>query len=138
MSYENIWEKRGVYRKYSGRVTGKEILRAVQAVEGDARFESVRYVINDFLDVTEQDISPEDIKIIAAIDNAAALTNPDIRVAVVATMEAIQKMAALYIELSIETPYLCEMFTSLSEGRGWATSKNRTIEGRPRVSLEKT
>lgn len=44
MSYENSWEKRGVYRKYDGRVTGKEIIQAVQEVEGDARFDSVRYV----------------------------------------------------------------------------------------------
>lgn len=33
MSYENIWEEYGVYRKYNGRVTGKEILQAVQEVE---------------------------------------------------------------------------------------------------------
>lgn len=33
MSYENSWEKRGVYRKYDGRVTGKEIIQAVQEVE---------------------------------------------------------------------------------------------------------
>ena len=64
-----------MYRKYNDRVTGKEIRRAIEEVEGDARFELVRYVISDFLDVTEQDVTPRDIEIIAAIDHAAALTN---------------------------------------------------------------
>lgn len=119
MSYENIWEKQGVYRKYNGRVTGKEIRQAVEEVEGDARFESVRYVISDFLDVTEQDISPQDIEIIAAIDKAAAITNPDIKVAVVATSQAIQGMASMYCELSDDIPFPCKLFTNLEEAREW-------------------
>lgn len=67
----------------------------------------------------EQDVSPRDIEILAAIDKAASYSNPDIKVAVVATMEAINVMAALYIELSEDTPYPCEMFTSLEDAREW-------------------
>lgn len=123
MSYENIWEKHGVYRKYNGRVTGKEMRQAVEEVEGDARFESVRYVISDFLDVTEQDISPRDIEIIAAIDKAAAITNPDIKIAVVATTLAIQNMASMYIDLADDIPFVSKMFTSLDEAREWVGYK---------------
>ncbi len=119
MPYENVWEQQGVYRKYRGLVTGKEILKAAEEVEGDSRFDHIRYVINDFLAVTEQRISPKEIRIIAAIDKAAALSNPDIMVAIVATEQAIQEMAALYCDLSIDSPYPTRMFTGLDEAREW-------------------
>lgn len=70
--------------------------------------------------MTEQDISPQDIEIIAAIDKVAAVTNPDIKVAVVATMAAIQDMAPLYCELSENIPFPCKLFTNLDEAREWA------------------
>ncbi len=79
-----------MYRKYRGLVTGKEILKATEEVEGDSRFDQIHYVINDFLEVTEQLISPKEIRITAAIDKAAALYNPDVMVAIVATEQAIQ------------------------------------------------
>lgn len=122
MSYENIWEKDGVYRKYSNCITGKEILQAVQDVHGSAQFDSICYVINDLLDVTEHDISHKEIKTIVAINRAAALTNPNIKVAVVATIPTIQDMVSLYCELMNNTPFSCEEFTKLEDARKWATT----------------
>ena len=119
MPYENIWEELGVYRRYNGCVTGKEMREAVEEVEGHVRFDFIRYVINDFLDVTEQDIAPQDIEIIAAIDRAASRSNPDIRIAVIATEQAILDMATFYSELSYDSPYQTRMFSTLSEVREW-------------------
>lgn len=100
MSYENIWEKGGVYRKYSNHVTGEEVFQAVQDVYGHAQFDSIHYVINDFLDVTNHDeVSHKDLKSLAAIDKAAAISNPNIKIAIVATLSTIQKMASTYGEL---------------------------------------
>lgn len=119
MSYENIWEKHGVYRKYNNCVTGKEILQAVQDVESDNRFDLICYVINDYLDVTEVDVSFEKIKIIAAIDDAAALTNPNIKVAQVTTNSAIEDLAQFYSERPGNNRYHSKLFTSLDEAREW-------------------
>lgn len=119
MSYKNIWEEHGVYRKYNDKVTGKEIRQAIEEVEGNVRFELVRYVISDFLEVTEQNVTPRDIEIFAAIDKAASITNPDIKVAIVATDEAIQSMASMYINLAIDIPFNCKIFTDLDEAREW-------------------
>ena len=119
MSYENIWEKHGVYRKCSGRVTGKEILQAVQEVESDNRFDLIRYVINDFLDVTEVDVSFEEIKLIAAIDNAAALTNPNIKVAQVTINSGIEDLAKFYSDRPGNNRYPSKLFLSLDEAREW-------------------
>lgn len=119
MSYENIWEKNGVYRQYCNRITGKEILQAVQDVHGHAQFDSICYVINDLLNVTEHDVSYSEIKTLAAIDKASALTNPNIKIAMVATMSTIQDMASMYGKLINKSPFSCEVFTNLDEAREW-------------------
>ena len=119
MSYENTWEKYGVYRKFGDHITGREVLKAVQEVEGDARFDSVRYVISDFLDVIEQDISPRDVEIIAAIDRVAARSNSKFKVAVVATLPSIRELAALYTELSHDAPFPSRLFDRIDEAREW-------------------
>ena len=121
MSYENIWEKKGVYRKYSHCVTSKEISQAMEDVHGHALFYSIRYVINDYLDVTESDITTADVITLAALDKAAALINPNIKVAIVATEPTIQKLAVLYGDLISHSPYSSEVFTNLDEARIWAT-----------------
>ncbi|MEJ2142238.1 MAG: hypothetical protein P8Y24_07760 [Gammaproteobacteria bacterium] len=119
MSYKNIWEQHGIYRLFSGKLAGKELLESIQQVEADARFDSVRYVINNFLDVTEIDISPKDIKIIAAIDIAAALSNPHIYIAQVATDPQIEKLNELYSSVAGKSPYPTKVFNNLEDARKW-------------------
>lgn len=119
MPYKNIWERDGVYRRYSNSITGKEVLQAVQDVHGHELFDSIRYVINDFLEVTKHDVSLHDIKSLAAIDKAAALTNPNIKIAIVTTMPTIQTLSSLYGELINKSPFTCKIFSCLDEARKW-------------------
>lgn len=119
MPYKNTWEQRGVYRVFSGKITGEEILEAVQKVEADARFDKIKYVINNFLDVTEIDVSPKDIKIIAAIDTAAALSNSDIKIAQLATDPQIAALNVLYSEAAGSSPYPTKVFHTLEDARKW-------------------
>lgn len=121
MSYENIWEEKGVYRKYSHCVTSKELFQAMEDVHSHALFDSVRYVINDLLHVTDHDVTSEDIITLAAIDKAAALTNPNIKIAIVATMPTIKILASLYGDLISSSPYTSEVFTNLDDARNWVT-----------------
>lgn len=119
MPYKNVWESQGVYRKYNGIVTGKEIREAVEDVEADSRFDSIRYVINDFLEVAEQVVSPQDIQIIAAIDKVASQSNPNIQIAIVATEQGIQDMASLYQGFSGDSPFETKIFLIVDDARDW-------------------
>ena len=121
MPFENVWEDNGVYRKYHGRVNAEEILQAMNDVHGHKMFDSIRYVINDFLNVTECDIAASDVLSLAALDRAAALTNPNIKIAMVATETIIQMFANLYGDLIAKSPYTSEVFTDLEEAKIWAT-----------------
>ncbi len=121
MPYNNFWEKNGVYRKYNNYITGTEILQAIEDVHNDIRFDSISYVINDLLNVSKYDISDKDIKTIAVIDSAAALSNENIKVAIVATQTDFEEMYPLYNELASKSSFAHEIFTSLAEARNWVT-----------------
>ncbi|NIX00504.1 MAG: hypothetical protein GWN13_20085, partial [Phycisphaerae bacterium] len=88
--------KQGVYRKVTGSITGAEYISAVEEVSSAPSFETIRYVINDLLEVTEQNLTTDDIEYMAAIDSAASKTNPNIVIAIIATEKQIQALAKLY------------------------------------------
>ncbi len=85
MAYEIIWKPGGVIRRYFGHVTAHELSGSVTKMQGDSRFDDLRYVINDFQGSTGLMVSTSEIDEIAAIEGAAAISNRDIRIAMVAT-----------------------------------------------------
>ncbi len=122
MPYVNEWEEKGVYRKYDGAVTSKEILRAVQEVEADARFDDIRYVISDFLDISDYSFECEDIVLLASIDSAAAISNPDINVAVVMDSPGMMEAVKIYTDSLDRPPYPTQTFATLTEARAWVNA----------------
>jgi hypothetical protein len=129
MAYSIHWEPIGVYRKYRGHVTGDELLASIQLVESDARFDALRYAINDCLDVESFDISDSAIRKIAAIDQAAALSNPNIRVAVVATDQQIHALAQLYA--AQQPTYPTAIFHELDTARLWIREAPVLTQAKP-------
>lgn len=119
MSYENIWENNGVYRKYHNGINGKELLQAAEEVLGHELFDSIRYIINDLLHVTEHNVKTSDIITLASMDRAAADINPDIKIAIVVTIPTIKTLASLYGDLMGHSPYPSKIFSNLEEARIW-------------------
>ncbi len=120
MPYEMLWEARGLHRRYFGRTSDQEIFDSVIATESSARFDELRYILLDFLEVEEVAVSnPAFVKEIAAIDSAAALTNPHIKLAVVTAGPEIRKLAEAYAGQPL-CAYPVEVFSSLAEARDWA------------------
>jgi len=120
VAYENNWERNGVIKIFSGSIDGQQVLDSVISVEEDIRFDSIRYVINDFLKVGDIDISDSDVARIAAIDRAAAITNPNIRIAVVTKDDRMRELARRYGELMKNSPYQTLLFESIDAARAWA------------------
>jgi len=118
MGYRLHWEKRGVIKEYFGKVTGSDIKQSQEDVHSNREFDHLRFVINDFLAVQETDFSDLDIDYIAALDSAAALTNRDIKVAIVATDLGIIEAARNYAESPLNT-YPTKLFTALTDARAW-------------------
>ena len=121
MSYENIWEKSGVYRKYYNGINGKELIQAIEDVLSHKLFNTVNYVINDMLQVTEHDVTTADVITLSKMDREAVLINPSIKVAIVATVPTIKVLASLYGDLMSNTPYPCKIFDNIDDARVWVS-----------------
>ena len=115
MPFTTTWEERGTLTTFSGDVTGQDIIRATTAIHGDARFDSIRYIIGDFME-GRLSITLEEVREIAALDNVAALTNPRVKVAIVSNSETVEVGGALY---KSDSEWETEAFASLDDARRW-------------------
>jgi hypothetical protein len=118
MSFELVWEPRGVVKRYFGRVTSEEVFAAGVQSQGDHRFDQNRYAINDFLDCTEFVIDRKVLDEVAAVAGAAEISNPNIRIAIVATLPAVVAATMEYIGLPLHT-YPTRLFATRAEARAW-------------------
>lgn len=118
MGYELSWESKGLVKRFFGDVTDRQFIDAVIDSESDARFDSLHYVINDFLDVQSFVFTPDDVDYVAAIDKAAAVSNPHIRIAVVTRNPEIIDLSRQYAESPMNV-YPTRIFATLAEARAW-------------------
>ncbi len=119
MGFAVVWEQpSGLIKRHFGHVTGRDVLEANRMAEEDFRFDSLRYVINDFSECTQISVSPIEIEEISAVDRAAALTNPNIRLAIVATHPDVVAASTAYANDPL-TPFATRVFGSINAARSW-------------------
>jgi hypothetical protein len=118
MCYELIWEPRGVVKRYFNQVTDEDLLKSVVEVGADARFDDLRYVINDFSACDAITATFDGIENIAVIDRGAAFSNPRIRIAVVAIQKEAIALAEAYANFPLKA-YPMRIFATLPAAREW-------------------
>lgn len=119
VGYEITWEPpSGVIKRHFGLVTGSDLLAAATTTQGNVRFKALRYVINDFSDCTELDVAPVALEEVAAIEQYAALTNPDIHVAIVAPQPNVVAIANTFVNDPFNA-YTTRIFNDMTEARSW-------------------
>jgi hypothetical protein len=121
LGYELHWEDRGVVKRYFGHVSSEELLAPVVATEADERFDTLRFVINDFLEAKSVAFTQGDIDAIAAHDMGAAATNPHIKVAVVAAQPEVIDLVQRYMQAAAQA-YPTSIFSSMTEARAWVAA----------------
>lgn len=120
MGYSIEWEVTGVVKRYFGEVTAAEVFESVVVVESDARFDQLHYVINDFLDVQGMAVTEQDIEAIAVQDLGAALTNPNIKIAMVAHQSEVIAMVQRYRQAAGGV-FPTKIFSTAAAARAWFT-----------------
>ncbi len=130
MPYELIWEDKGVCRRYFGHTDSVELARSVLEVEHDARFDQLRYVLNDMLASEGVSITEDALAEISAVDGAAELSNPNIRIALVADKPALRTVGEAYIAAGLNS-YPTRMFFTLKDARAWL-AEELELKPRPR------
>lgn len=118
MGYSLEWECSGVVKRYHGQVNAAELVEPVVSTQSDARFDQLRYVINDFLGVQGMACTQDDIDVIAAHDMGAAVTNPNIRIAMVTCQPDVIALIQRYLQATGEV-YPTRIFPTLAEARAW-------------------
>ena len=118
MPYKNLREQSGVVQKFTGRLSAEEYLASVVEIVNDTNFELIRYVIADFSEVTETDLSKKEVTQVAALSKGAMFTNNGIKIAVVVIDPTLMDLAKAYKSERLAS-YPTEIFSTVEQARKW-------------------
>lgn len=118
MSVEIIWEPRGVWRKFSGRLTAEEFIKSIEVVHNDWRFDDLCYSLNDFLAVDDIEIVDSAVKTAAVRAVGASMSNTRLMMAVVTRDPRIISLASVFLT-PLYKSYPIRFFNSIDEARQW-------------------
>lgn len=125
MPHSTTWDRNGVSWKYWGVVSGEELLESNQEIYGDPRFDEMLYQVVDLSEVERFDVDEEDMMIVAANDKAAARSNPNVRIAIVASDATILQLSRIYGAATAAT-WKQRVFESVAEAQSWARAHRRS------------
>lgn len=118
MPYSLIWEPLGVYKKFTGHVTGVELVRSVNEVANGLRFAQAHYEVSDYLDAQATDFSQDALNEVRAVRIGSFSRNPKIRVAIVTWDAAMQKriFSTLAAQLTLQQ---IKIFSAVADANTW-------------------
>ena len=123
MSYELIWEDRGVIFQFRDVVSGDELVQSNLDVYADPQFETIEYELAIFSDSVKFEASSETVRRVAEMDAEASQRKPKVIVAIVASQTVIRGLVNLY-RLQSEVAggtWRTEFFGTKQDARRWLT-----------------
>jgi len=124
MPHTNIWESGGLYRKFTGTISGEEVLRANFELHADPNFQAINYIINDFTQVTGHSIEVAHTKVYASTDEIIANTKGTLKIALVINKDSLIALANSYREEMIGNRFDCAIFQVIEDARKWVSDNN--------------
>lgn len=91
MPYTLIWEADGVYKQFTGVVTGAELVCSVNEVAYDIRFGKARYEVADYLSADHTEFSQDALNQVRAVRIGSFQRSPRMMVAIVTLDTEIQQ-----------------------------------------------
>ena len=119
MAYQLIWEDNGVIAHFKGSINDLELREIVSKFYGNESFDSIKHLLINFLEVEKFDISDNALQQIGAMDSAAALTNPNVRVVMVVNNIAFLERLSSYEKISQDSPWPLCYFDSVKKAQEW-------------------
>jgi hypothetical protein len=113
------WKDNELVWELSGDISTEEFHKINSDQYGDPRWDSLKYLIADFRNVKSIDLPDEEVMLIQAMDKAAALSNPYLKIASIANTEETRKTAEFYAE---DSPWECGVFETVEDARSWLKS----------------
>lgn len=114
-------EPHGYYRKFQGEITPSEILSSNFELHHDPDFMGVKYVINDFTDITGVDMDERHTKIYASTDDFMADVKDSLKIAVVISADPLHRALAENYQQELKSKnFESQVFEQLDAARQWA------------------
>ncbi len=120
MAYQYIWKEHILYRVFTEDISGDEVLNSNLELQGDARFDDIKCLINDFSNISQFTLNVNDIDHFVAIDNASALSKKRLNIAMIATNQELLSWIYLYCAKMESSPYQCRLFDNIQSAQEWA------------------
>jgi len=124
MAVEIVWEGRGVYRRFAGRIAARDVAESLEEILGDPRADQLQFSIADYSEVSKYDFVQSEADLVAAYMHSAPLSIPPVLCAIVVTDPTV-KSRVQSILASSETTFPIEYFASVTCARQWI-ARNRS------------
>ncbi len=113
--------KKLLHVKYCGLLSGEEAVDASLHMSADKRFDDLRAIVIDTLEITDNTAKPEHVESLISLSRIMSSTNPQIRNALVLNHdENTEALAALYTFFADDLVWEVKMFHCLEEAKSWA------------------
>jgi len=123
MPCENSWSENGLYRKFTGNIQTGHILKSNFDLHRDDRFQSLRYVLNDFREINTVLLDEENVEDIAVVDALRSSKNKGLKVAlVIANTSAQVTLALAFAERMKGSHYQCKVFMTSRDAHAWVNT----------------
>jgi hypothetical protein len=118
MPYTLSWEPFGVYKQFTGVVSGAELVRSVNEVAFDVRFSKARYEVSDYLSAEYTEFSQDALNEVRAVRIGSYQRNPRMMVAIVTLDTEIQQRIYSTIAAQL-TLHQTKVFSTVSKANEW-------------------
>ncbi len=112
----------GLYRKFTGIISGEEILVSNFELHTAPDFQTINYIINDFTEVTGHSIEAVHTKVYASTDEIISNTKGKLKMALVVTQDALIALANGYREEMIGNKFECNIFQTREDAYKWVNN----------------
>ena len=96
MPYKLEWESSGVIFRYSGVVSDEDLKASNAEVYASPLLSELRYQIVDFSGMKRYKVESATLREVAQLDEVAARSNPNLKIAVVSSLPLIRGMSSIY------------------------------------------
>ncbi|MDH5388462.1 MAG: hypothetical protein OEY06_08435 [Gammaproteobacteria bacterium] len=119
MPHTLIWETDGLYRKFTGEISTVEILNSNFKLHEHPEFKNIKYIINDFTEVTVHSVEDSHTSVFANTDEIIANTKGKLKIAIFIIQPNFISLVEKYCEEMKHNRFDCRMFKNIEDAREW-------------------
>jgi hypothetical protein len=118
MPCETRWEPHGLYRKFAGSASSRDVFDSIKQVDGDSRLNDLRYSIFDCLEMRSNDLPDAERESLAVQLLCEAQAHPRTLIAFLTKDEYARAKIERLKGLN-NSPYRLEVFATVVQARVW-------------------